>query len=216
MRQMFLASVAVVALVAPASALTVVNDGTDEIQSWGGTSTPKYGQTFVAGAESTLESITFRINDNGAAIDFMAYVFSWDAALDRATGPALFESAAITTAGVSGYMPVTVSTGGLALTEGEDYVAFYFATTGSGGYWLGNADPGSYAGGEFVYQNDATLAAATSIMWDTYTIADTAFALEFSGGEGGGGVSEVPVPAALPMLAGALGLFGLMSRARRA
>ncbi len=202
---------AAAAFAAPASALTISNGGPSSISPWGtGGSTPKYGQTFVAPDATTLDSMTFHIDDKGTAIEFQAYVFEWDEAQFRATGPALFTSGSAFTTGIDGFAPITVSTGGVSLTESLDYVAFFFASTPGGASWSFNNDAMSFASGSFVFQNEDTLGGATGQIWENFAVGDLGFTLEFSGG-----ASTVPVPAALPMLLSGIGALGFAARRRK-
>ena len=131
--------------------------------SFGEPDTATYGQTFTATAGSTqLNSFTFRFNDfDPATVDFAAYVYAWDGS--KAAGPQLFASGQLTSTnngGADGYEVFGVNTGGIQLTAGQQYVAFFSASlffdgSAGGSVWeLSISDV--YAGGNFVFNNNGS------------------------------------------------------------
>jgi hypothetical protein len=103
--------------------------------------------------------------------------------------------------GVNGaFSQVTAVTGGIALTTGVDYVAFFQATSNGPNTWCFSPS-GGYASGALFFQNDdGDLSMLTSTGWSTFAGYDFAFAFKIT-------PATVPVPAPLPLLAGALGLL---------
>ena len=181
-------------------------DGRTFAGLWGGSyATPSMGQTFTATAsQNDLLSMTFSIEaQDPPPYNFQAYVFQWTGT--GTTGGALFTSAvtaAPTTIGT--YVPITINTGGLNLTPGQQYVALFSVNGlnayGNGGdsYWAYlNAD--GYSGGNFVYNNTASLQGG----WQNFGAGDLAFDLAFA----------VPEPSTISLAC--LGVLALASRLRR-
>ncbi|MGR3319062.1 MAG: hypothetical protein ACUZ8O_11365, partial [Candidatus Anammoxibacter sp.] len=122
-----------------------------------------YGQTFtVTGSETVLDSFTFFQDDsvNPDFVDFEAYVYAWDG--DRATGSSLFTSSPMSTTnngGNDGWEIFTINTGGVTLTTGSQYVAFFTTAnmfddiTGSSA-WKSTGGQDVYDGGQFVFLNN--------------------------------------------------------------
>src|SRR5262245_42059437 len=57
------------------------------------------GQTFVIpgpASQNILQSFSFSVDFADSGLDYRAYIFQWDSANTRATGPALFTSGALT------------------------------------------------------------------------------------------------------------------------
>ena len=128
---MLLGGVAFLALSASASAQGVIDtiplwDGTQSIQSWGVTNTATYGQTITPTAGQTrLSSFTFQLGQtSGTAPQYQAFVFQWDATNQRITGSALFSSSVFTAPSGAAFTPVTINTGSVVLTPGQQYVLF--------------------------------------------------------------------------------------------
>ena len=102
----------------------------------------------------------------------------------KATGPALFESATISTSG-SGSEVVTFDTNGIALTQGQQYVLFASTSQDQSGHsGLGtsaSSTPMSIAAEEFVFLNNGTDASEwTSTAWDTsFSSGDLMFQANF-------------------------------------
>jgi hypothetical protein len=116
-----------------------------------------FGQVFTAptGANQ-LDSFEFFVETSGGSINYQAYVYAWGGS--SATGPALFSSIQLTLAQSAGYTPTTIGTGGIAVTPGSQYVAYFHANswTGTGqGNWASVPDS-AYADGYFVYGNGTT------------------------------------------------------------
>lgn len=92
-------------------------NGTTFISQWGVPNTATYGQTITGtNLNSKLNSFTFQLaQEAGTPPNYQAFVYQWDSANRRITGPALFTSApsvAPTTANANTYAPVTFATGG--------------------------------------------------------------------------------------------------------
>ncbi|NEX92493.1 autotransporter-associated beta strand repeat-containing protein [Caulobacter sp. 17J65-9] len=158
-------------------------NGSNYLWSFGDSGTWTYGQTFTPGAtEATLDSFTFYLSDFAGAYDLKGYVATWDG---TKAGSLLFTSSATTTSGGTAFAPLSFATGGLALTPGQQYVAFLSVTEtqgGASGYskW-GLLSSSAYAGGGAVYDNNTSFAELFSAPWDSSSNPnDMAFALDFT------------------------------------
>lgn len=180
---------------------------------WGKGSTETIGQTFTVGNYYKLESFTFYIVDaqDPDYIDFTAYVMQW--AEDRATGPVLFQSDPLRTTnngGLGGWEEFTINTGGLSLTAGEQYVAFFSSSgypgTPTGRGWVAYAGE-QYTDGTFVYiDNGPSTSNLTTTSWVTnYPGGDLVFKMRL-----------VPVPGAAILCSIGLVCAGLKLRKRQA
>jgi hypothetical protein len=163
---MLLGGVAFLALSVPASAQIIDTtprwNGTSFISSWGIPNTATYGQTITPTAGQTrLSSFTFQLNrTSGTAPQYQAFVYQWDPTNQRIIGPALFGSSVFTAPG-AGFSPVTINTGNVALTPGQQYVLFLTTSTIVGqpnsSYRYGAlTNNTTYTGGQFVFQNNGT------------------------------------------------------------
>jgi len=198
-------------MAAPATAATIstIDSQNNALTAWGhdtgGTSAATaYGQTFTLDSAHSLDNVTFAINDWGDAVGFDLQVFAWSGSM--ATGTSL-GSVAGATAGVSGFTPVSVDTGGIDLAAGI-YVAFLQATSTGIAQW-GMTDD-LYSGGSVVFQyNDGDTGKWTTEAWPAFTSYDFAFSMAFTPLS----VSEVPLPAAGFLLIAGLG--GLFAAGRR-
>jgi len=138
-------------------------NGASNITDWGPTITSTYGQTFTAtGSSAALNSFTFytQVSIGNPALQYQAYVYEWDAGSRRIIGPALFTSAVNTMHSNAAQTPVTIDTGGIRLIAGRQYV-FFVTLAGvtvtpqaGGAYAFGGVPNATYAGGQFVFQNN--------------------------------------------------------------
>ena len=119
-------------------------------------------------------------------MEFTAYVMEWN--VDRATGAILFESDPLRTTnngGAGGWEEFSVDTGGLFLTEGKQYVAFFssstYPSTPQGAGWVAYVGE-RYSDGMFVYiDNGSDFSALTNNPWVTnYPVGDLAFTMRFN------------------------------------
>lgn len=172
---------------ATASAATVIdtrNDAeTETVAPFGITDTTNYGQVVTA-PEATLNSFSFRVLVPSTVV-IRGEVYAWDGT--KATGPALYESAARTTSDASA-QDITFDTGAVPVNPGSQYVLFLTAakdfevSTGQGSV---RRVPGTtYAGGAAVYLNSGTNEAQwTTTGWSVINVFDFQFRARFSSGE---------------------------------
>ena len=182
MRPLFTAAAAGAALAfglgASAHAYTIDTtpywDGSTSISAWGGSATNTYGETFTAPG-GDLNSFTFYVNDNGTPATFVAEVYAWNGSLTGGAfpqgtgGPALFTSASMTTSGDGAFDAVTINTGGVALTTGQNYVIDLYDNSGDGvaGEWGLTgfySHPGVPFDGGFNFNNGPS----NSPVWDDF------------------------------------------------
>ena len=76
MRNTFVAAVVAAIATTPAFASTIstLGDENSSIASWGLVNTAAYGQTFNVLDATTLDNVTFRIDDRGTSIGYDLYV----------------------------------------------------------------------------------------------------------------------------------------------
>jgi len=192
-------------------------DGTTNVCCFGETNTATYGQTITADTIATqLDSFTFYLNDrlDTDFTDLRAYAYSWNGS--HATGPELFGSTTISTTnngGSDGFEAIGVSTGGIQLVAGQQYVLFLSASQVFDGErgtssWAsvnpGGSGTSTIPGGSFVFRNN------TDNFGDLFTpgwairSGDLAFRAEFS----------TPIPEPGTALLVSLGLAALSSNGR--
>ena len=185
------------------------------------------GQTFTTPADNQLDDFTFYIirspfsgND---PFNFVAIVMQWNGT--NVTGPVLFESGLQTfTATDLKFYPITINTGGLTLTAGQQYVAFFTVAntpgqpglyasspTNNSTYW-GYTGRDSYTGGGLVYSNSGS--SFPNSGWSIHPFSnDLAFQMNFSSTSPPTNV--VPAPPGLLMVLTGLPVLGLIRRFRR-
>lgn len=155
-------------------------NGTTFISSFGNPNTATYGQTVtVPAGEGFLASFSFQINDQGNVLPFQAAVYAWDAVNSRATGPALYLSAPVSTTGANAYVRFTFAPN-VAVTPGQQYVLMattsYNQPANGAMRWGALTSDTTYTGGQFVFINNGTNTAA----WTTQTWSNIAEDLAFT------------------------------------
>jgi hypothetical protein len=194
-----------------AEVISTISDwnGSSFVAPFGEAETATYGQTFSLSTTARMNSFTFYLDDalDPAAIDFQAYVFSWDDSLNKIAGSSLFTSSAMSTTnngGADGFEEFAINTGGITLSAGQ-YVAFFTAsnlfdgTSGTGKMGFTHAD--AYTGGNLVYMNNGSdFAALSSSSWSEWADeSDLAFTVT---------TTAVPIPAAVWLMFSALAVLG--------
>src|SRR5262245_8210994 len=160
------------------------DDSATTVDVFGVVNTATYGQVITADAtHSKLSGFTFEMNLPNT-VAFRGEVYAWDGT--KAMGPALFESAVMSTAG-TGNQLITFNTGGITLTPGQQYVLFASTSKDQAGHsGLGSWDASgldTYSGGQFVYLNNGNDASQwTTQAWSSGTgvgIPDLEFTASF-------------------------------------
>ncbi len=169
----------------------------DSITPFGLPNTGSYGQTFQMGAENTLNSFAFKINDKGSAITFDALVFEWNGS--EATGAELFRTSG-STSGTDAFAVQTVSTGNLVLNTGTTYIAFLQATAiGAAEFMRADAGDTTFPFGGFAFLNNGS----NESLWTTggWVNGQQDFQFEIE-------VSAIPLPTSVLLFG--TGLLGLV------
>jgi outer membrane autotransporter protein len=185
-RRQLLCGVALLALGSPAMAdnidTTPAWDGTNSVSPWGVTNTATYGQTITPVVGQTiLTGFTFELaRTSGTAPQFQGYVYQWDSVTNRIVGSALFASPLMTAPSGTGFTPVTINTGNVTLTVGQQYVLFLSTSQAqpqpAGLYkWGQLTNNTAYVGGQFVFNNNgANFASLSTSAWSSQAL-DLAF-----------------------------------------
>jgi hypothetical protein len=187
-----LAGTAFLALAAPAYADNIDTipqwNGSSFISSYGVTDTATYGQTFTPSATQTrLTSFTVEIGFASAPIASQAFVYQWDSVNQRIVGPALYSSGTINVASGAGFAAVTVNTGSVVLTPGQQYVVFLSTSnlqTGapnSSSRWGALTNNTAIPNGQFVFQNNASVFGNLSTVSWSNIAEDLAITLQLNG-----------------------------------
>ena len=163
-KTMLLCGVAFLALSASANAQSIDTtpqwDGIQLSGDWGVPNTATYGQTITPTVGQTrLSSFAFQLSQtNGTAPQYQAFVYQWDATNQRITASALFSSSVFTAPSGAAFSPVTINTGNVVLTPGQQYVLFLSTSKqqpqANSLYNYGTVANTAYDGGQFVFQNN--------------------------------------------------------------
>lgn len=189
-------------------------DRSSFVVSFGEPNTTTYGQSFIAPNEDNFltsfvffldvddksdtttfvpseDSVTFNStyfldeSDNSENTTFAVYVAEFNGS--TLIGPILFESGPLSTTLSPGFEKFAVSTGGVELVSGNQYVAFFSASDFLNGVPTTNSAAALltdevYSGGRFVYQNNGSdFNQLFSIEWFSQK-RDLVFELEFDAG----------------------------------
>jgi outer membrane autotransporter protein len=168
-RRHLLGSAALLALCVPASANDIDSlsqwDGFNRISSWGAPNTSTYGQTFTpTGTQQTrMTSFTMELQQGGGTPpQYQAFVYQFTN--NRITGPALFTSSVFTAPATTTttFAPVTINTGSVVLTPGQQYVVFLTLSTlpaqPASSYRYGALTTNTaIPNGQFVFMNNGTV-----------------------------------------------------------
>lgn len=147
-----------------------------------------YGQTFRLDStdDNYLNSITFYLSDSSyfsdGPIEFSIYLYRWDGS--KIVGETLYESPRLTTYQVPQFQEFTVSTGGIELIRGVDYVIFVSASTYFDGvisYGCMGMTSDHYLNGYYVYMNNKNdFGKLSNSNWGSIAGVDLAFSIELS------------------------------------
>jgi PEP-CTERM motif len=198
-------------------------DGSTNIASFGQFGAQAYGETFTAPG-GPLTSYSFVLDDLGTGqLDVIGQVYAWSGNLIcnpcspqpfGATGPALFTSAEFIIPKFAGFQTVTVNTGAVSLTTGNQYVILLadIASTGGSNWGTVSPGPGVANDGGFNAQYTGLVPPDPSLIntqtWNDFGDNGSLVYTATFGSE-----SPVPEPSTLGVVG--LGLIGLCAMKRR-
>ena len=190
---------------ASASTISIPGDG------WVGgfTRNEVYGQSFVVGEDSVLDSMRLAArSSSGSDEEVLFEIFRFDDAANRVTGGVLYQAKGTIVANAS-LLPVKVSTGGWSLDTGLSYILALRHADGAGsGNWGFNYGSDTYGDGAFHYSHTSRYLGG---VWNTNfggVSRDMQIELNFRH------MSTVPLPASSLLLLAALGSLGCAVRRR--
>ncbi len=151
-------------------------NGSAAFSDFGSPNTTTYGQVVtVPPGQVSLESFAFYV-DLSPQLIFRPYVYAWNG--HRATGADLYEGPELHSTEEGAFQPITVETGGVSLTPGEQYVLFFSMSNDAAadesleldeGAWGGGIEKSVYGEGEWVYINNGYRPPEwTETEWDSY------------------------------------------------
>ena len=198
-------------------------NGTDNAQFWGTTGSATYGQVFTpTGSELILQDFSIFADSLGNPLQYRAYVQQWNQGLNQAVGNILFTSSTMVLSATPGFNQITINTGGLLLSAGVDYIAYFSSSDvpqpnipGSQMGWLtaSSADPNAVG---FRFSNSATTfnpVTGVSSPWLGTGSFDLAFEAHFASIVTP--AQEMEVGAALTPIFLSVALLGVAQRKRR-
>lgn len=182
-----------------AGATTISTLGTEDIffSEWGLPIVDRFGQTITLDRAMSVQSFTFRIDDEGTAITYIAELFRWDGF--TTVGDAL-ASVAGSTLGNDSATDYTAALGLTPVDAGQYALVFRATSEGAAAWAVATTNP--YEGGNFV------LGIENGPLSNIEPAFDASFAVTFDE------AVPVPLPAALPLLFAGLGGLGLVARRR--
>ena len=189
-------------------------NGSDYLENFGIPNTQTYGQVItVPSGVNQLTSFTF-LMQVPTTLAFRGEVYAWDGT--KATGAAIYESLPTSTTNGAVFQSITFTTGGVAVTPGQQYVIFVTSSRDNSGHSgvgrLGATYTDTLSGGAFVYENNGTDPTQwTGSTWNTFAANDLVVQVAF-------GNAVVAAPAGAPALSTwatlvlACGVMGLAAR----
>jgi uncharacterized protein with beta-barrel porin domain len=193
LRRQLLCGAALLALSSPAMAQNINTitswDGVNAISPWGVfENTPTYGETITAtSTQRILTGFTFELARlSGTAPQYQAFVYQYNPVTNLITGPALFTSGVLTAPSATTFTAVTVNTGSIVLTPGQQYVLFLSTANlagqpGASYKWGQLTNTTTYTGGQFVFNNGADFNSLSTGAWSIFKPNDLAFIAMLSG-----------------------------------
>ncbi len=180
-----------------ARATTISTLGTEDIvlSEWGLPVVDRFGQTITLDTRMSVRSFTFRIDDEGTAISYLAELFRWNG-FDT-VGSAL-ASVAGSTLGNDAVTDYTATLGDTPVDAGQYALVFRATSQGAAAWAVSTTNP--YAGGNLV------LGIAGGRLSNFEPAFDAGFAVTLDE------IAPVPLPAAFPFLLAAWGALGLLAR----
>ncbi len=163
-----------------------------------------FGQTFTVGGDTRLDSFDFWTAPvQGGSVDVVFRLYEWSGS--ARTGVELFSSASTTLS--NAIWAATSWNPGIVLTSGLQYMA-YLDTTGLGNTTsqrsgFSSISDATYSGGTFLWERNVG-----DESWNVNG-GDAEFRAVFNS------VSQVPVPAALPLFGTGLALMGFFGWRRK-
>lgn len=138
-----------------------------------------------------MSGFTFELSQGGGTPpQYQAFVYAWDPVNKVITGSSLYTSGVFTAPSGAAYTPVSFNTGNVVLTPGQQYVLF-LSISNQGAQPNSNYKYGAltnnttYAGGQFVFQNNGTNFANLSTTGWSSIAEDLAFTALLTGGNVG-------------------------------
>jgi hypothetical protein len=204
-----------------ATTIDTTPQATSTLGVFGIVNTATFGQTVtVPAGETTLDSFSFVFKTVPSTVAFRGEVYAWDAVNLHATGPALFESAAVSTTGATQQTVTFPIPGGVTVTPGAQYVIFVSTSRDQAGHsgqgnFADTPDDTAYTGGSLFFQNNGPDPTQwTSTAWSHFN-ADAGFIAQFGPVAGPGSVPTLTEWALIVFAAMVAGLGGLLVPRRR-
>lgn len=186
-------------------------DGEHALYPFGSPNTATVGQTFMAGANTALDSFTFYLDDfdNALPVSFQVYLAAWDGTKAVGGSEQLLGSGATT--GQDGFEAFTMNFADTLLGGAGQYVVFVTTSLtmdSAAEAFLGSLEQDHFTDGDLMLMNNGNdFSQLFNQDWNYWFDADMAFQLVLT-------ETETPVPEPWSLSVLGLGLLGL-ARLRR-